>query len=176
MVDDQFHGDERVDPGRIAAEDAQRVAHGGEVDHAGHAGEILHEDSLRGEGDLGRVGPAEAVSLRVPAPVGHCLDVAGMDGQTVLVAEQVLQEDLDRVGEPADGKTVGQRVDAVDLVAPVAHGEVGSGAEAVGTGGSGGGLCHGPILLAPTAIGYLTGRRLELAGRRPEPGGAPAPA
>ena len=40
---------------RVAAELRERVAHGGQVDHAGHAGEVLHEDPLGGEGDLRRL-------------------------------------------------------------------------------------------------------------------------
>ena len=58
-------------------EPRQGVAHGGQVDHAGHAGEVLHEDPLGGEGDLGGVLAAEPVALGVAAPAGHRLDVGG---------------------------------------------------------------------------------------------------
>jgi hypothetical protein len=43
VVDDQVHGVERVDLLRIAAQRLDPVAHRGEVDHGGHAGEILHQ-------------------------------------------------------------------------------------------------------------------------------------
>ena len=69
MVDDQLDRDERVDPRRVATEPRQRVAHGGEVDDAGHAGEVLHEDALGRERDLvGGVAGALAVALGVGAP------------------------------------------------------------------------------------------------------------
>ena len=55
VVDDQLHRDQRVDLGRVAAQRRQRVAHGGQVDHAGHPGEVLHEDPFGGEGDLGGI-------------------------------------------------------------------------------------------------------------------------
>ena len=52
---------------------------------------------------------------------------AGRTASTVLVAEQVLQDDLDRVGEPGHVEAVGQGVDPVDLVGGVADGQVGRG-------------------------------------------------
>ena len=53
---------------RVAAQRGQGVAHGGQVDHAGHAGEVLHEHPLGGEGDLGGVLAAEAVALGMVGP------------------------------------------------------------------------------------------------------------
>ena len=145
VVDDQLHGDQRIDLGRIAAQRGQGIAHGGQVDHAGYAGEVLHQHPLGGEGDLGGVLAAEAVPLGVVAPSGHRLDVGGLDGQSVLVAEQVLQDHLDGVRQPGHVEPVGQGVDPVDLVGGVADGERAAGAEGV-RGGGRGGLCHGPIL------------------------------
>jgi hypothetical protein len=52
VVDDQLAGCERVDLLRVAAQARHRVAHRGQVDDAGHAGEVLHEHAGRGEGDL----------------------------------------------------------------------------------------------------------------------------
>ena len=75
---------------------------------------------------------AEPVALGMVAPAGHRLDVGGPDGHTVLVAEQVLEDHLDRVGEPGHVVAVGQRVDPVDLVGGVADGQVAPGAEGVG--------------------------------------------
>ena len=70
---------------------------------AGHAGEVLHEDALGGEGDLVRgVARPLAVALGVGAPGRHGDDVVGRDVRPVLVAQQVLQEDLDGVGQAVD--------------------------------------------------------------------------
>ena len=68
------------------------LAHGGQVDHAGHAGEVLHQHPRRGELDLhARVGG------RVPA--AERADVVGGDVRAVLRAQQVLQQDLQGVGQ-----------------------------------------------------------------------------
>ena len=68
VVDDQLDGHARVDLGRICPEGFHRVAHRGQIDDGGHAGEVLHEDT----------GGAKAIS-RVPAdsgcPAGEGFDV-----------------------------------------------------------------------------------------------------
>ncbi len=53
VVDDEFGRRERVDLGRVAAEVGDGLAHRGEVDDAGHAGEVLHDDAGGRELDLG---------------------------------------------------------------------------------------------------------------------------
>ena len=132
MVDDQLDRDQGVDLGRVAPEGLERVAHGRQVDHAGHAGEVLHEDPLGGEGDLAGIFAAEPVPLGIVAPARHGHDVGRPDGRPVLVAEQVLQQHLDGVGESGDVEAVGQGVDPVDLVGGVADGQRSAGAEGVG--------------------------------------------
>ena len=68
----------------------------------GTPGEILHEDPLGGQGDLvRRVAGALPVRLGIGPPRGHGHDVVGRDVGRVLVPEQVLQNHLDRVGQPA---------------------------------------------------------------------------
>jgi hypothetical protein len=52
VVDDELGREERIDPGRLAAQVAHRIAHGGEVDDGRDAGEILEQDPRRSEGDL----------------------------------------------------------------------------------------------------------------------------
>ena len=52
VVDDEVDGDERIDLLRVAAELHHRVAHRGEVDDGGDAGEILHEHARRPVLDL----------------------------------------------------------------------------------------------------------------------------
>ena len=56
-------GHERVDLGRVAAEGLHGLAHRGQVDHGGHAGQVLQDDPGRGELDLG-------VRLVQPGPTG----------------------------------------------------------------------------------------------------------
>src|SRR5581483_12205797 len=92
-------------------EPTQRVAHGGQVDDAGHAGEVLHEDALGSERDLGgRVAGALAVGLGVGAPGRHRRNVVGRDVRPVLVTEQVFQHDLYGVRQPGDVVARGQRL------------------------------------------------------------------
>ena len=52
VVDDELGGLEGVDFVGVAAEGAHGVAHGGEVDDGGNAGEVLHEDAGGHVGDL----------------------------------------------------------------------------------------------------------------------------
>ena len=52
VVDDELDRLQRIDLARIAAEPHDAVAHGGEVDDRGHAGEILQQHAGWCEGDL----------------------------------------------------------------------------------------------------------------------------
>src|SRR5690606_1663960 len=78
------------------AELGDGVAHRGEVHHAGHAGEVLHQhargailDFLAGDG--------------IALPVGDRLDVADRNGEAgILEAQQVLEQDLHAEGQAAD--------------------------------------------------------------------------
>ena len=137
VVDDQLDRDQGVDLRRVAPEAGQGVAHGGQVDHAGHPGEVLHEDALGRQGDLvRRVTRALPVGLGIGTPGGHGHDVVGRDVGGVLVAQQVLEDHLDRVGEPAHlvlGDQ-GRSLEGEDLVVAALDREDGPGAEAVGVG------------------------------------------
>ena len=98
VVDHQLHGDEGVDLRRVAAEAGQRVTHGGQVDDGGHAGEVLHEHALGCERDLVRgVTRRSPVPFGVGAPPRDGDDVVRRDVRSVLVAQQVLKQDLDGV-------------------------------------------------------------------------------
>ena len=91
---------------------------------AGHAGEVLHHHARRREGDLlGRLG--------VVVPARQRLDVLLADGHAVLVAQQVLEQDLQRERQPRDVELLLQRVEAVDLIGTPADLEVGAGAEGI---------------------------------------------
>ena len=95
MVDDEIDRSERIDLLRVAAERCHRVAHGGEIDHGGHAGEVLHQHARRAEGDL-------AVALALLEPERHAANVVGGDGASILVAQQILEQHLEREGQIAD--------------------------------------------------------------------------
>ena len=95
VIDDQFGGRQRIDLIGIAAELDHRFAHGGEVDDGGHAGEVLHDHAAGRERNLvGRRG------LRVP--VEQRFDVLASDVDAVLEAQQVLQQNFQRVGQARD--------------------------------------------------------------------------
>ncbi len=94
VVDDEVDGDQRVDLLDLAAELAHGVAHGGEVDHRRHAGEVLHQHARRAERDLTAVGPLGV------QPGHHAEDVVLGDAPPVLVPQQVLEQHLHGVGQP----------------------------------------------------------------------------
>ena len=130
-------------------ESVQRVAHSRQVHHRRHAGEVLHQHAFGGEGDLvGAVAGTLAVRLGIGAPGRDRGDVVGRDVRTVLVAQQVLEEHLDGVGEPRDVIALSQCrcVEAEDLVASPGDVEAGAGPEGVGVGCEWGVRAHGPIL------------------------------
>ena len=118
-------GTQRVDRGRVAAHRGHRVAHGGEVDDGRHAGEVLHEHARGREGDLAR--GLGSVATQLASASTSC----GPHRDAVLVAQQVLEQDLQRVRQPRDVEARLQRVEPVDLVLAPADREGGAGAEGV---------------------------------------------
>jgi hypothetical protein len=143
VVDHHLDRYQWVDLGRIATELGQCIPHGRQVNDPGHAGQVLHEDPFGGQGDFGGIGAAHAVALRVDAPRGHRLDVGCGDRQAVLVAKEVLQDDLDGVRQSGHVEAIGEDPDPEDLVGGVADRQVATGTEGVG---GGGGVGHTPIL------------------------------
>ena len=134
VVDDHLGRRERVDPGGVAAELGHRLTHGGEVDDAGHTGEVLHDHARRRELDL-------LVRIRVGVPPGDRLDVVGGDVRAVLGAEQVLEEHLEGERQALDVEALpAHRIEAEDLVGLSVHVQGALGTEAVLTG-------HQPHLL-----------------------------
>ena len=79
VVDDQAGRHERVDQRRIAAQLGHGVAHGGEVDHGRHAGEVLQQHAAGHEGDLDVAAGAGAP----PGEGGHVI-VGGGAGRREL--------------------------------------------------------------------------------------------
>ncbi len=91
VVDHQFYGDQRIDLVGLSAESDDGVAHGSQVHHCGHPGEVLHEHSLGGEGDLAGVLPGRlAVTVGCLGPTRERLDVRGVYLHAILVAQQIL--------------------------------------------------------------------------------------
>jgi hypothetical protein len=124
VVDDQLGGNQRVDLRSLPAEPFDGVAHGGEVDDGRDAREVLHEDARGSERDLALLaGPA--------LPAGEGFDVRGRHRHSVLVAEEVLEEDLER-----ERQLPAELAEPVDLVGALPDGELAAGIERVGA--------HGP--------------------------------
>ena len=129
VVDDQIDRDLRVDQRRIAAEIAHRVAHGGKIDDRGHAGEILQDHAGGREGDL-------IVLRRLRLPARQRLDVRPGDVPPVLVAEEVLEQDLQRERQAADAVGLFQGVEPPEREALATGVEGRAGGEAVHGAGS----------------------------------------
>ena len=122
VVDHQLGRQQRIDLLRVAAEVAHRIAHGGEIDDRGDAGEVLQQHARGRERDL-----LARLGLRIP----------GRDGLDVLVAsepEHVLEQDPERVRQPLDVEAALQRVEAEDLVLLASHAQRGACGEGVGHG------------------------------------------
>ena len=110
VVDHQVGRRQRVDLVRVAAQVADGLTHGGQVDDARHAGEVLHHHAG------GRVLDLNA-GFRLGIPVRDGLDVVFGDVAAVLVAQQIFGEDFEAVGEFLG---IGDGVETVDLVTLVA--------------------------------------------------------
>ena len=125
VVDDELDRLQRVDLRRVAAEVGHGIAHGGEVHHRGHAGEVLQQHPSGHEGDL-------PVRRELTRPAGEGADVVRAHRDAVLVAQQVLQQDPQRIGEPRDVQPLLlQCGEAEDLVVPVTYAERRASSEAV---------------------------------------------
>ena len=87
MVDDHLGRIQRVDVVSVTSHGDNGVTDGGQVDHAGDTGEVLHDHAGRGELDLD-------AGFRRGIPVGDGLDVLSGDVGAVFVAQEVLAENL----------------------------------------------------------------------------------
>src|SRR3954468_14205526 len=126
MVDDEIDWLQRVDTLRIATELGDRVAHGGEVDDRGDAGEILKQDARSAERDL-------LFDSGFDVPAGHRFDIRAFDERVVFVAQQILEKNLEREGQAVGGTAIdrAEGIEAEDRVARAADAECGAAAEAV---------------------------------------------
>ena len=106
VIDDEVGRDERIDLGRVAAEVGHRITHDRQVDDRRDAGEVLEEDPGRHERDL-RLG------RRAGAPRQERLHVLRPDHAAARVAQQVLEQDLDRDREAGEVDPVGHGLEPV---------------------------------------------------------------
>ncbi len=81
MVDDQLGGKERIDARGIAAHALDRLAHGGEIDDGGDAGEILQQDARGHEGDFFLRG--------VGSPAGEGANVLGANEAAIFATQEI---------------------------------------------------------------------------------------
>ena len=99
VVDDEVGGLERIDLLGIAAELGDRVAHRREVHDRGHAGEVLEQHACDAEGDL-------LLRAGLGVPLREGLDIGALHEGAVLVAEEILEQDLEREGQAGDRRRV----------------------------------------------------------------------
>jgi hypothetical protein len=154
VVDDEVRRDERVHLGRVAPEVGHRVAHHREVDDGRDAGEVLEDDPRRHERHLGLGGDTWS-------PRGERLDLIRTDDAATGVAEDVLDEDLQRDRRAPEVQTIpdGRQTEVVRQ----ARTEAGAGAEGVGSA-----IWVGHAF-SVTAVGTLVAWKSTAGGRRPGP-------
>ncbi len=97
----QINGRQRVDLLGVTTKGHDPVAHGGKVNHGGHAGEILHQHADRAIDNLARV------LATLGTPFGEGLDVADADGFAILETQHVLQHHLQRGGQAGEVTKIG---------------------------------------------------------------------
>jgi hypothetical protein len=107
VVDHQVHRDERVHVRRIAAGTLDGAAHRGEIHHGGNPREVLHQDPGGHEGEI----------PRRPRPCRARAAVFVVHVARAAPAQEVLEEDLDRVRKPGDvGEPhLDERIEAIDV-------------------------------------------------------------
>ena len=124
MVNDQFGRLKRIDLLGVSSERLHCVAHCGEVNDGGHAGEVLHQHARGAILDL-------LARLRGRVPVGEPLNIGSCHGDAVLVTKQVLQQNLRCIRQPP---TAGDGIKAVDFVGLASDLQRSFGVERVGHG------------------------------------------
>ena len=120
VVDHQFGGQQRIDFLRVAAELADGVAHGGEIDDGGHAGKILQQHARGHEGNF------FFAVRRIPG--GQGANVVGVDEAVVFMAQQIFEQNFQRKGQAVDVADVGfgQRIEAEDFKRIIADAQRGA--------------------------------------------------
>ncbi|VGP77270.1 hypothetical protein SB00610_03759 [Klebsiella quasipneumoniae subsp. similipneumoniae] len=95
VVDHQVARRKRVHLRGIAAQAFHRLAHGGQIHYRRHAGKVLHQDASRTVGDL-------PVGMGLFQPTGKGTNIFFSYRVTVLPAQQVLHQHLQRLGQSTD--------------------------------------------------------------------------
>ena len=85
VVDHEFRGQQGIHFFRIAAQRANRFAHGGEIDDGRHAGKILQEHARGHEGNF-------LLRCGVRIPPGQRFNISGMNESPILLAQKIFQE------------------------------------------------------------------------------------
>ena len=96
MVDDQIDGVQRVNLFRVSPQVGHGVAHGGQIDHGGNAGKVLHQHAGGAERDL-VLGLALVVDPGRDGP-----QIGFTDAVAVLVAQEIFQQHLHGHGQSRD--------------------------------------------------------------------------
>ena len=135
MIDDEIDRLKRIDQRRIAAELRERIAHRGEVHHRGNTCEILKQHARGSESDL-------LLRPCLHIPVREGADVVRLDESSILVPQQIFEEDFQTEGQTrniAVGKLV-ERVQSEDGVAAAFDVECGPAAEGERSAAASGGV------------------------------------
>jgi hypothetical protein len=123
VIDDQFGGRERIDALRISAEPNDGFAHGRQIDDAGNAREVLHDDACGCKCDL-------VTGLRLRVPLQQSLDIVLGDVHAVFEAQEIFQQYLQGKGQAADVLLL-ERIEAQNFILLRAHFERRSRLEAI---------------------------------------------
>ena len=102
-----------------------RIPHGRQVHDGGYAGEILENHAGGRKRDFRLWN-----GLRVPGC--QRADIARRDSRAVLMPEEILQKDLERIGKPVNA-FIANGIEAKDIVAGIVHRQALTGSE---------GICH----------------------------------
>ena len=117
VIDHELGRKQRVYMLRVAAHCPDRVAHGGEIDDRGHARKVLEQHPGRHERDL-------FIRCLAGIPAGQPFHVGGSHRASVLPAQQIFEQDLERVGQAGDREpTALEGVEAEDLEGPATYRE-----------------------------------------------------
>ena len=95
VIDDEIDRHERLDDFRIAAEALHRAAHGREIHHQRHAGEILQNNARDDEWNF-------LVRRRLRVPVRERLDILAPHFLAVAISQHRFENDADADGQTRD--------------------------------------------------------------------------
>ena len=95
VVDHQVDRRQRVHLRGIAAQAFHRLAHGGQIHHRRYAGKVLHQDAGRAISNL-------PVGMGLLQPTGKGANIFFSHRVTVLPAQQVLHQHLQRLGQSTE--------------------------------------------------------------------------